>query len=170
MNAEARRKAIVEALSRAAAPVSATSLAGSQGVSRQIIVGDIALLRAAGHDIIATPRGYLLAKQESGLLHTVACRHPENMTETELNIMVDNGCFVEDVVVEHHIYGEISGRLQLGSRYDVSQFLSRLQEKSGASLSSLTDGIHLHTIRSPDEETFLRTCQALRDAGILLED
>ncbi len=170
MNAEARRKTIVEALCRSAVPVSATVLAGQCGVSRQVIVGDIALLRAAGKDITATPRGYVLTKQEPGLRRTVACLHTEAQTELELNIFVDNGCFVEDVVVEHHIYGEITGQLQLASRYDVSQFIARLQEKTGAALSSLTNGIHLHTIRFPDEDAFTRTCDALREAGILLEE
>lgn len=170
MNAEARRATIVEYLSRSDVPVSATVLAGLCSVSRQVIVGDIALLRAAGKDITATPRGYVLTRQETGLRRTVAVLHTEAQTEEELNILVDNGCFVEDVVVYHHIYGEIRGQLQLASRYDVSQFMTRLQEKTGASLSSLTNGIHLHTIVCPDEAAFARACTALRDAGILLEE
>jgi len=170
MNAETRRKTIVEYLSRSETPVSATVLAGLCSVSRQVIVGDIALLRAAGEDITATPRGYVLAKAEVGLRRTVACLHTEAQTEEELNIFVDNGCFVEDVVVEHHIYGEITGQLQLASRYDVSQFIARLQEKTGAALSSLTNGIHLHTLRCPDEAAFQRTCDALKQAGMLLEE
>lgn len=169
MNAETRRTTIVEYLSQSDVPVSATVLAGICSVSRQVIVGDIALLRAAGKNITATPRGYVLTKQETGLRRTVAVLHTEARTEEELNIFVDNGCFVEDVVVEHHIYGEIRGQLQLASRYDVSQFMARLQKRSGASLSSLTNGIHLHTIVCPDEAAFERTCNTLRDAGILLE-
>lgn len=56
MRAEERRQAIRELLQRAKQPVSATALAAQFSVSRQIIVGDIALLRAAGADISATPR------------------------------------------------------------------------------------------------------------------
>ena len=170
MNAETRRKTIVEHLSQSAAPVSATTLARLCAVSRQVIVGDIALLRAAGEEITATPRGYVMQQTMPGLTRTVATLHTEAQTEQELYIFVDNGCFVEDVVVDHHIYGEIRGQLQLASRYDVSQFMARLQEKSGASLSSLTNGIHLHTILCPDEAAYERTCAALRDAGILLEE
>lgn len=169
MNAETRRKQILELLSRSAAPVSAATLAGRFSVSRQVIVGDIALLRASGEEITATPRGYVLAKENENLLKTVACLHTEAQTEEELCIFVDNGCIVEDVVVEHPIYGQIAGQLQLASRYDVRQFMNRLSEKSGASLSSLTNGIHLHTIRCPDEEAFQRACRQLKDAGILLE-
>ena len=46
----------MELLSRADAPMSATTIAGLFSVSRQIIVGDIALLRAGGVQILATAR------------------------------------------------------------------------------------------------------------------
>ena len=101
MNAETRRKKIVEHLSRSAAPVSATVLAGIFSVSRQVIVGDIALLRAAGEDITATPRGYVLTHEDPGMTRTVAVKHSVHQTAEELYIFVDNGCIVEDVIVEH---------------------------------------------------------------------
>ncbi|MBQ3010000.1 MAG: transcription repressor NadR [Oscillospiraceae bacterium] len=169
MNAETRRKKIVEHLSRSAAPVSATVLAGIFSVSRQVIVGDIALLRAAGEDITATPRGYVLTHEDPGMTRTVAVKHSVHQTAEELYIFVDNGCIVEDVIVEHHIYGQLIGQLQLASRYDVGQFLDRLERGSANVLSSLTDGIHLHTLRCPDEAAFDRACLALKEAGLLLE-
>lgn len=169
MNAETRRKKILEHLSRSTAPVSATVLAGLFSVSRQVIVGDIALLRASGEEITATPRGYVLTNERPGLIKTVAVQHTEAQTEEELCIFVDNGCVVEDVVVEHNIYGQIVGQLQLASRYDVGQFMDRLENGSATVLSSLTAGIHLHTLRCPDEAAFTRACQALKEAGILLE-
>ena len=170
MNAETRRKKIVEHLSRSAAPVSATVLAGNYSVSRQVIVGDIALLRASGVDITATPRGYVLTGERSGTTHTVAVRHSMDQTEQELCMFVDNGCVVEDVIVEHNIYGQLIGQLQLSSRYDVGQFIEQLNSGSASVLSSLTDGIHLHTLRCPDEAAFTRACNALRAAGFLLEN
>lgn len=170
MEASARRKAISDALAAASAPVSASTLAAQFSVSRQIIVGDIALLRAAGADISATPRGYVLARKERGLVRTVACRHAFEGTEQELLIMVDNGCAVLDVVVEHLVYGQLTGQLQLSSRYDVAQFMERLSQQGATPLSTLTGGIHLHTLRCPDEATYARTCAALRTAGFLLED
>ena len=169
MNAETRRKKIMEHLSASAGPVSATALAGMFSVSRQVIVGDIALLRASGADITATPRGYVLTKGAVGLLRTVAVQHNPEKTEQELCIFVDNGCIVEDVIVEHHIYGQLTGALQLSSRYDVSQFMERLNNGSATVLSSLTDGIHLHTLRCPDEAAYDRACVALKEAGLLLE-
>lgn len=169
MNAETRRKKILEQLSGSAGPVSATALAGMFSVSRQVIVGDIALLRASGADITATPRGYVLTKGAVGLLRTVAVQHNPEKTEQELCIFVDHGCIVEDVIVEHPIYGQIVGQLHLCSRYDVGQFMSRLDNGDTSVLSSLTDGIHLHTLLCPDDAAFDRACAALKEAGLLLE-
>ena len=168
MDAQERRQAIARRLEEASGPVSAAVLAREHSVSRQIIVGDIALLRAAGANISATPRGYTVHREQEGLLRTVACVHTKEQTEQELNIMVDNGCAVLDVVVEHPIYGQMTGQLQLSSRYDVAQFMERLRTAGGAPLSALTDGIHLHTLRCPDEAAYRRTCDQLRAAGLLL--
>ena len=151
-------------------PVSATALAKEHGVSRQIIVGDIALLRAGGEPISATPRGYLLDRENAGELHTVAVRHTTQEMERELQICVDNGCTVLDVVVEHPVYGQLVGQLQLSSRYDVEQFLNRSRSGAARPLSDLTGGIHLHRLLCPDEAAYRRVCRQLDEAGILLKD
>ena len=170
MDAVQRRAALSDYLSQAAGPVSASVLAARFSVSRQIIVGDIALLRAGGLDIAATPRGYLLPRPTPGLTRQLACVHrPEDMGR-ELELMVDNGCTVLDVIVEHPVYGQLTGQLQLRSRYDVEQFLARVQAHDAAPLSMLTGGIHLHTLRCPDAAACERACAALKAAGLLLDD
>lgn len=170
MDAVQRRAALSDYLSQAAGPVSASVLAARFSVSRQIIVGDIALLRAGGLDIAATPRGYLLPRPTPGLTRQLACVHrPEDMGR-ELELMVDNGCTVLDVIVEHPVYGQLTGQLQISSRYDVEQFLARVQAHDAAPLSMLTGGIHLHTLRCPDEAAYDRACAALKAAGLLLDD
>ena len=169
MDAPQRRKAILEQLEQADAPVSASALAARFSVSRQIIVGDVALLRAAVADVAATPRGYVLSRAESGLVRTVACRHTPDGTERELLLLVDNGCTVLDVIVEHAVYGQLTGQLHITSRYDVAQFMERLAKENAKPLSTLTGGIHLHTLRCPDETAFRRARAALRAAGFLLE-
>ena len=169
MNAQQRRDYILERLKAAAQPVSATALAGELGVSRQIIVGDVALLRAGGAHITATPRGYVLERPPEGRRFTIACRHtPEEMAR-ELEIMVDNGCTVENVIVEHSVYGQLVGQLMLSSRYDVAEFIRKVSESGSKPLSDLTGGIHLHTLRCPDESAFGRVTAELREAGYLLE-
>ena len=169
MDAQERRTAIAQTLELANAPVSATALAKEFSVSRQIIVGDIALLRAAGADITATPRGYVVPRSASGITHTLACRHSGGDMEAELNAIVDQGCTVADVVVEHPIYGQLTGPLNLSNRYEVGQFITRCKEESASPLSLLTEGIHLHTVLCPDEGAFARVQNTLRTLGVLLE-
>ncbi len=168
MNSTERRAAILRELKQADKPVSATALAKELAVSRQIIVGDVALLRAGGEEIVATPRGYVIAQPGSDR-RTVVCCHPSEDMERELNLMVDYGCTVEDVVVEHSVYGQISGRLDVSSRYEVEEFIRRVSESDAKPLSDLTKGIHLHTLRCPDEKAFAGLLEALREAGFLVE-
>ena len=170
MRAEERRQAIRELLQNSKQPVSASALAARFAVSRQIIVGDIALLRAAGGaEIPPTPRGYVILRETAGLVRQVAVQHDAAGMEAELNAMVDQGCTVLDVIVEHPIYGQLTGPLQLASRYDVAQFLARCSQPDARPLSELTEGIHLHTLSCPDEAAFDRVRQELRRLGILLE-
>lgn len=170
MNAQQRREGVLARLRQGERPLSATALAKEFSVSRQIIVGDIALLRAAGQAIDATPRGYLLRRQDSGLLRTIACCHDRAGMARELLACVDNGCTVLDVIVEHPLYGQLTGQLQLSSRYDVEQFLRQSDRAQAEPLSRLTDGIHLHTLRCPDEDAYRRVCAALAADGILLKE
>jgi len=167
MEAQQRRRAIAQRLQEAKGPISATALAQELSVSRQIIVGDVALLRAGGVDITATPRGYLLPQAQPGMRCTFAARHRADQMEEELNIIVDQGCTVLDVIVEHPIYGQLTGPLRLSSRYDVAQFIARCQQESAAPLSQLTEGVHLHTVLCPDQQAADRVREALARAGIL---
>ena len=169
MKADERRNAILSQLRISASPISAENLAKKFGVSRQVVVGDIALLRAFGNEISATPRGYVLDRDTGMLTRTLASCHRGEDTDKELNIMVDNGCIVKDVIVEHPIYGQLTGSLEIKSRYDVKQFITRSLECEAQPLSALTDGIHLHTLLCPDEDTYLRVIEELKDAGILLK-
>ena len=170
MEAASRRQAILDRLRTADRPVSASALAAGLNVSRQIIVGDIALLRAGGAEISATPRGYVLPRATDGITRPLACRHTLAQTGQELDILVDNGCTVLDVIVEHPVYGQLTGQLQISSRYDVEQFLARVRDSDAAPLSMLTGGLHLHTLCCPNEDAYTRACAALKAAGLLLGD
>ena len=167
MQAEERRRKIVELLSQTNQAVSAARLAAEFDVSRQVIVGDVALLRAAGEEISATPRGYVMARTAVGLVRQVPCCHDGPGMEAELNAIVDQGCSVLDVIVDHPVYGQLTGPLELASRYDVQQFLDRCAD--ARPLSDLTGGIHLHTLSCPSEDAFQRVRASLRALGGLLE-
>lgn len=165
-----RREEILKILKQSKEPVSASVLAGRFSVSRQIIVGDIALLRAAAHEISATPRGYILQKGPTEReTFTIACRHDDQLLAQELYTVVDNGCGLLDVIVEHPLYGQISGSLQIFSRYDADLFLRKLEENRANPLCALTGGVHLHTLSCPSEEACQRVREGLRKQGILFE-
>lgn len=168
MRSDDRRKAIADILRTADGPISASALAEKFSVSRQIIVGDIALLRSSGEEIVATPRGYVAPREAHGLVRHVAVKHTPEEMEAELNAIVDHGCTVIDVIVDHPIYGQLTGPLQISNRYEVGQFIERCE--NAEPLSRLTDGIHLHTLSCPDEAAFMRVRCALRALGVLLEE
>lgn len=167
MDAQARRETIAKRLADSPVPVSAAALARELSVSRQVIVGDVALLRAGGLNITATPRGYLLPRPPAGVIRTFACRHRADQMEVELNAIVDQGCTVLDVIVEHPIYGQLTGPLRLSSRYDVAQFIVRCRQEAAAPLSQLTEGIHLHTVLCPDQGAAERVRRALEELDVL---
>ncbi len=169
-----RRAQILQMLREAGSgePLSASVLAARFSVSRQIIVGDIALLRSAGYEIDATPRGYCLRKEtklDHGVTHTLVCCHTAEDMEDELNTLVDFGCTVIDVAVEHPLYGTLTGELGLSSRYDVSLFSERVRAADALPLSTLTEGIHVHNICCPNETLLEKVKTELSRKGYLKE-
>ena len=168
MTAARRRDEILQALAGASGPVSAAALAARLGVSRQVVVGDVALLRAGGAQIDATPRGYQLHPAEKGCTGILACVHrtQEEMRQ-ELYTVVDQGGTVVDVAVENSLYGEIRATLNLCNRYDVDNFIRQAADAPESLLSRMTGGVHLHTLRCPDKDTFARIHDALEQQGLL---
>lgn len=171
MTAGERRDKILSRLQQSDMPVSAAALAHTLSVTRQVIVGDVALLRAQGHNIAATPRGYLIPNAHpAGIIRQVACSHSADDSRSELNLMVDCGCTVLDVIVEHPVYGQLTAPLQIASRYDVAQFVSRMRDSDALPLSMLTEGIHLHTLSCPNEEIWQHLLSLLQEKGFLLSE
>jgi len=141
------------------------------GVSRQVIVGDIALLRAQGHEIIATARGYMVPdyKTSNQYIGKIACCHHAENTKEELYTVVDLGAVVVDVIVEHGLYGEITGQLNIKTRDDADAFVARLDASEVRLLSALTQGVHLHTLACRDKAHFEQVYHALERAGFLVQ-
>ena len=169
--AEYRRQYIRKTLLGASAPVTASQFAETLKVSRQIIVGDVAILRASGLDIISTPRGYTAAVSENDYPYTgmIACMHDSSMLRDELYAIVDFGATVIDVTIEHAIYGELSGKLELSSRYDVDNFIEKVKkEKNSTPISALTGGVHLHRIGCKNSETLELIRARLTEMGIAI--
>ena len=150
-----RRREILDILYSSKKPVKGTELGDRFGVSRQVIVQDIAVLRAEGEDIIATPRGYIMMKKISGIRKQIVTDHGKgDELEEELRIIINNGGKVIDVIVEHPVYGELTASLDLEDNRDIDEFLLSIEKSEGEPLLALTGGIHIHTIEVENEEVF----------------
>ncbi len=170
MTSTERRKKILELLINSEEIVNATTMAEMCNVTRQVIVSDIALLRAEGNRIISEKRGYYIDRDSDKLLkEVIICKHNNEKMLDELNCIVDNGGKVLNVIVEHPIYGQISADLRISSRYDASEFDKRVKESNACQLCTLTGGVHIHTIEIPDQETYTRIKKDLKKLNILVE-
>lgn len=151
MNGDERRKKIINILSSSKSPVAGVALAKELDVSRQVIVQDIALLRANGAAIFSTNRGYLIQadKQYSRVLKVV---HEDDEVEEELSTIVDAGGHVKDVFVYHKVYGVIRANMDIKSRRDVRNYLEEIRTGKSSLLKNVTSGYHYHTICAESEE------------------
>ncbi|WP_249226491.1 transcription repressor NadR [Alicyclobacillus mengziensis] len=163
---KSRQERMLAELSASTRPLTGTELAERCGVTRQVVVHDVAILRAAGVNIISTPRGYWVQTVPSAQTTVLSVCHTPELTEVELMTLVDFGIEVVDVIVEHPLYGELRGQLHLSSRRDVELFLENVASSDALLLSSLTEGFHLHTVAAPTQGRLLEAIQALRARGI----
>lgn len=171
MTGEERRQLIIAVLRQTEKPTSASAFALEYGVSRQVIVGDIALIRASGIEVRATSRGYVLEKDngKTGFRGQVVCQHAAEETGHELGLIIAAGSKIVDVSVAHPLYGELKGNLDLKTDEDVTNFMALITQERFQLLSVLTSGIHIHTIESKDESAFLEVKKQLNQAGYLYE-
>ncbi|HOI81368.1 MAG: transcription repressor NadR [Thermovirgaceae bacterium] len=165
MDREKRLEKLSEILAGSEGPVSGASLADLFGISRQAVVQDIAILRDRGHRVLATARGYVL--REGSRRRVFPVRHDAQEIAEELNTIIEAGGRVIDVVVDHPVYGEIRGNLDLASREDVARFVNVLKSTGQSPLLSLSRGFHVHTVEAPDERTLDAIERALADKGFL---
>jgi transcriptional regulator of NAD metabolism len=167
-----RRARILKTLNEQEQAITGSELASMLDVSRQVIVQDIALLRAQGHRIVATPRGYLAPPETAGgtVRRTFASTHSGEDIAEELNLIVDNGGHVLDVTVEHPLYGELRGLLMIRSRYDVEEFVRKMNEQEARPLLALTGGPHLHTVEAASEASLNRIEALLGERGFLVRE
>ena len=169
MKGEERRGRLLEILKTEGGPVKGSKISSMLTVSRQVIVQDIALLRAEGSKIIATPQGYMLTGGEkSTTTRVIAVKHGSDEIKDELVTIVALGGRVLDVTIEHKLYGEITGNLMVKSIYDAEQFVRRLEEEEAKPLSDLTSGVHIHTIEADSRQVLDRIEEALLNKGYLI--
>ena len=166
MKAGERREQLKKILAQSAVPVSGSALAKILSVSRQVIVTDIAILRAEGFEIISTSQGYMTPEIKQ-CKRIFKVHHTREECESELNLFVDCGAVVKDVFVSHRAYGVLRGELDIRSRLDVQAFLESIRSGKSTLLSSTTEGYHYHTLLAPSESVLDTIENRLWEMGFL---
>ena len=165
-----RRIELMNRLKQENRPLSGAELAKEFGVSRQVIVQDIALLRATNRNILSTNKGYVLYDPEHGqslCRRIFAVNHTDAQMQEELYLTVDCGGYVCDVIVEHEIYGQLSADLILKNRRDVDEFIRKIGETADLPLKVLTGNSHLHTVEADSEKILDEIETRLAEKGFL---
>ena len=167
MDGNKRRQAIIDILKKSLQPVSGTYLAKTLQVSRQVIVQDIALLRAGDYDIYSTHKGYVLNAQKV-CKRIFKVHHDDNEVEKELSLIVDLGGYVEDVFVYHKVYNIVKAT-NIASRRDIKNYMTNLQTGHSSLLKNVTSGYHYHTVHADSEEILDEIQEELQKAGFLAQ-
>ena len=168
MNTAERRDEILKYLKQSDVPVAARKLAAMFGVSRQVIVQDLAVIRASMPGILSTARGYLMQQeQDAGCVREFKVRHDADRTAEELNLIVDCGGRVCNISISHRVYGRISAEMDIRSRQDVTEFIDALNNSQSSALSSATSGYHYHLVEASSKERLDLIEKQLESAGFL---
>lgn len=166
MSGEERRGKIIQALKNSDKAVSATTLAKEFDVSRQVIVQDVALLRANGKNIFSTNRGYLIQEDEE-TTRVFKVQHEDDGVEKELTTIVDLGGTVEDVFVYHKVYGVLRAEMNIKSRMDIRNYMEEIRSGKSSLLKNVTSGYHYHTVRAERVEILDMIQEELQKKGLL---
>lgn len=168
MTGSERRDNIIRKIQESEIPVSGQKLASLYGVSRQVIVQDIALVRAAGYDIISTNRGYILNAPKT-VERIFKVQHTDEQLEEELCCIVDLGGCVRNVMIHHRVYGTMEAELNLNSRRKVAEFLEDIRSGKSSPLKNITSNYHYHNVTADSEETLDMIENELRIKKFLVE-
>lgn len=163
-----RRKKLLFLMRESDTPLSGSKLGEMTGVSRQIVVQDIALLRTEGHPIVSTARGYILAEDKQAV-RLFKVYHTNEQVEDELNTIVDLGGCVMDVMVNHRAYGKLTAPLSIKNRKNVRDFVNDIRTGKSSPLLNVTSGYHFHRVSAENEEILDEIEEALRQKKFLAE-
>ena len=166
MNTGERRREILRILNQTDTPVAARELAGRFGVSRQVIVQDLAVIRASTPEILSTTKGYVM-QQDCSCTREFKVRHSQEKAADELNLIVDCGGRVKNISISHRVYGRVTAEMDIRSRQDVNEFIEALQNSHSTVLSNATSGYHYHLVEASNEERLDLIGEQLEKAGFL---
>lgn len=168
-DAESRRNELIIILRESNGPVSGSALSKRLGVSRQVIVQDVALLRAANVNVFATPKGYILYERPEAerCRRTFIVKHDREEIMEELSLIVDNGGKVLNIVVPHDVYGQIQADLIIENKADIASFYKKIKNSKDGPLSAITGGVHIHLVEAATEKILDNIARDLTEAGLM---
>ena len=166
MTGSRRREEIVSKIKSSEVPVPGRELAKVYDVSRQVIVQDLAVIRASTPGILSTTKGYVI-QQDSSFTREFKVRHSQDKAAEELNLIVDCGGHVKNISISHRVYGRVTAEMDIRSRQDVNEFAEALRNSRSTVLSSATSGYHYHLIEASSEERLDLIEKQLGEAGFL---
>ena len=161
-----RHELILSYIKKSPNAISGSVLSKKFGVSRQIIVSDIAYLKSCGNDIIPTNRGYIF--NNAMVQRVVKVVHADDEIEDELASIVKMGARIVNVFVWHKIYGRIEAPLNISTERDVMEYMDSLKTGRSGPLKRVTSEYHYHTLEADNEEILDQTEKMLKDRGYLV--
>ncbi len=163
-----RRKQLLALMRNAEHPLPGEVLGRETGVSRQIVVQDIAVLRTEGHPIVSTSRGYYLDEPKQAV-RLIKVWHTNEQVEDELSTVVNLGGYVLDVMINHRAYGKLTAPLNIKSQRDIRMFVNDIESGKSSPLLNITSGYHFHHIAAEQEEILDEIAEELDRKGYMAD-
>lgn len=170
MHGNERREKIRKDLMKSLKAIKGSEIAEKYGVSRQVIVQDVALLRANGEQIISTAEGYIYFSYHMNLPKRIfAVKHNNDQMADELEAILEHGGTVLNVFVNHPIYGDLVADMVIANEKQKKNYLKKCEEIEFTPLMALTENLHYHTVEASSEEQLIQIGDALERLGFLVE-
>lgn len=163
-----RRKQILSLMQKSDQPLPGVALGKETGVSRQVVVQDIALLRTEGYPIVSTSRGYYLDQPKQAVRLIKVC-HTNEQVEDELTTIVNLGGIVLDVMINHRTYGKVTAPMHIKCQRDIRRFMQDMRSGKSSPLMNVTSGYHFHHIAAEKEEILDEIAEELDKKGYMVE-
>lgn len=170
MDTATRRNEILRLLKTKDSAIKGIELAELFNVTRQVIVKDLALIKATDENVVSTSEGYLYLKRRDISKRVIYVSHGINDIYDELETIIKYGGVIEDIIVEHPYYGELKASLYLRTLNDLEKFSEAFIKSGAKPLSYLTGGEHMHTIACEDEKGLDLIEEELREKGYIIGD
>lgn len=119
---------------------------------------------------MATPDGYIVNRNDGKVKTIIAVKHKESEMFDEMSTVIKYGGVIEDVIVEHSLYGEIKGVLMVKNLNELNKFIAKYSSQEGRLLSVLTNGVHLHTISAETSEDIEAIISELKAKNFIVSD